>query len=185
MGTVGLGIMFKKTGKLNLSIYTDSDFGGSLVDHRSTTGYCTMFGGNLITWRSSKQSIISKSCTEAQFKALSSGIDEILWIRGILKDLHIQYEEPIRAFCDKKSAICVAQDPVNYDRTKHIDIDPFHIKEKLEKKVLRIEYIPSKEECADVLTKGLPAKQYVYLISKLGMINIHSCTCEGVLKNEG
>ena len=57
--------------------------------------------------------------------------------------------------------------------------------EKLEKKVLSIEYIPSMEQYADVLTKGLPAKQFIYLISKLGIINMHSRTWGGVLKNKG
>ena len=173
-GTVGLGLTFKKTGKLDIAIYTDSDYGGSLVDRRSTTGYCTVFGGNLVTWRSKKQSIVSKSRTEAEFRAFSSGIDEVLWIRGILKDLHIHYEEPIRVFCDNKSAICIAHDPVNHDRTTHIDIDRFYIKEKIEEKILSIEYIPSAEQCADVLTKGLPTKQFHSLISKLGMMSIHS-----------
>ena len=153
-GTVSLELTFKKIGKLNLSIYIDSDVGGSLVDRRSTTGYYTMFGGNLVTWRSRKHSIVS------EFKALSSGIDKKKCTRGILKDLHIQYEEPMRVFCYNKSAIFIAQDPVNHDRTKHIDIDRFYIKEKLEKKVLSIEYIPSMEQCADVLTEGLPAKQF-------------------------
>ena len=49
-GSVGLDLIFRKTGKLDLSIYIDFDFGGSLDDHRSTTVYCTMFGGNLVTW---------------------------------------------------------------------------------------------------------------------------------------
>ena len=173
-GTVGLGLTFKKSGKLDLLIYTDSDFGGSLIDRRSTTGYCTMLGGNLVTWKSKKQSIVSKSSTEAEFRALSSGVDEVLWIRGILKDLQIPYEEPIHALCDNKSAICIAHDPVNHNRTKHIDIDRFYIKEKLEEKILQIDYVPTTEQCADILTKGLPVKQFSRLISKLGMRSIHS-----------
>ena len=135
-GTVGLGLTFKKSGKLDLLIYTDSDFGGSLIDRRSTTEYCTMLGGNLVTSKSKKQSVVSKSSTEAEFRTLSSGVDEVLWIRGILKDLKIPYEEPIHALCDNKSAILFAHDPVNHNRTKHIDIDRFYIKEKLEEKVL-------------------------------------------------
>ena len=115
-GTVGLGLTFKKTGKLDLSIYTDSDFGGSLIDRRSTTGYYTMLGGNLVTWKSKKQSILSKSSTEPEVRALSSGVDKVIWIRGILKDLQIPYEEPIHAFCDNKSAIFIAHDPISHNR---------------------------------------------------------------------
>ena len=103
--TVGLGLTFKKTGKLDLLISTDSDFSGSLIDHRSTTGYCIILGGNLVTWKSKKQTVVSKSCAEAEFRA-----DEVLWIRRILKDLQIPYKEPIHALCDNKSAICIAHD---------------------------------------------------------------------------
>ena len=84
------------------------DFRGSLVDCRSTTRFYTMFGGNLVTWRSIKHSIVSKSSIEAKFRALSNGIDEIIWILGILKDVRIQYEEPIRVLCDNKTTICIA-----------------------------------------------------------------------------
>ena len=63
--TLGLGITYKPTGKIDLILYIDSDFAGSKVDCRSTTGYCTIPGGNLVTWRSKKQSVVSKSSTEA------------------------------------------------------------------------------------------------------------------------
>ena len=65
--TIGLGLTFKKTGKLDLIIYTNFDYGGSLVDRRSATGYCTLLGDNLVTWRSKKQGVVSKSVTEAEF----------------------------------------------------------------------------------------------------------------------
>ena len=77
-GTTGLGLTFIKTCKLDLILYTDSDYAGSLIDGRSTTGYWIMLGGNLVTWRSNKQSVVSKSSTEAEFWAISSGIDEVL-----------------------------------------------------------------------------------------------------------
>ena len=77
-GTPGLGISYRKTGKIDLVLYTDSDFAGSQVDCRSTTGYCTFLGGNLVTWKSKKQSLISKSSTEAEFRAMSKGIDEVM-----------------------------------------------------------------------------------------------------------
>ena len=132
-----------------------------------------MLGENLVTWKSKKQSVVSKSSTEAEFRALSRGVDKVIWIRGTLKDLQIPYEELIRAFCDNKSAICIAHDPVNHNRTKHINIDSFYIKEKLEGKILYIEYVPTTEQCADILTKGLLVKQFSKLVSKLGMRSIH------------
>ena len=63
---------------------------------------------------------------------------------------------------------------MNHNCTKHIEIDRFYIKEKIEEKILHINYIPTPEKCVDVLTKGLPAKQFSKLVTKLGMRSIHS-----------
>ena len=68
-GTTGLSLDFKRRGTLSLNAYTDSDFAGSLTNRRPTTGYCTFLAGNLITWRSKKQEVFSRSSTEAKFRA--------------------------------------------------------------------------------------------------------------------
>ena len=75
---------------------------------------------------------------------------------------------------DNKSVICIAHDPINHNRTKHIEIDKFYIKEKIEEKILGIDYIPTTMQCADVLTKGLPTKQFSRLVSKLGIRSMPS-----------
>ena len=173
-GTSGLVITYRKTGKLDLILYTDSDFAGSRVDYRSTTGYCTIFGGNLVTWRSKKQSVVSKSSTEAEFRAMSKGIDEAIWIKHLLEELKIQYITPVVIRCDNRSAISLAHDPVYHDRMKHVNIDRFYIKDHLEQGFLKTEHVSTGEQCADIFTKGLPAKTMQYLIFKLGMKSIHS-----------
>ena len=118
--------------------------------------------------------MVSKSSTEAEFRALSSGIDKELWIRGILKELKIPYEEPIKMLRDNKSTICIVHDPLYHDWIKHVDIDSFYIKEKVYEKIIHIDYVPSREQCADILNKGLPDKTFTKLVSKLGMRSIHS-----------
>ena len=85
-GTIGFGLTYRKVGKIDLILYTNSDFAGSRVDYRSTMGYCTFLGGNLVTWRSKKQNLISKSSIEAKFCAMSMGIDEVMRIRNILDE---------------------------------------------------------------------------------------------------
>ena len=130
-GTSGLGITYQKSGKLDLILYTNTDFSGSRVDYRSTTGYCTFFGENLVTWRSKKQSVVSKSSTEAEFRAMSKGIDELMLIKHLLEELKISYIKPITIRCDNKSAISIAHGPVYHDRMKHVNIDRFYIQEHL------------------------------------------------------
>ena len=72
--------------------------------------------------------------------------------------------------------ICIVHDPMHRDQIKHVDIDRFYIKEKFEEKIIKIDYVPSAEQCADILTKGLPDKNFTRLISKLGMKSLYSYT---------
>ena len=129
--TPGKGILYKNHGTLNLECYTDADYAGALTDRRSTSGYCTLLGGNLVTWRSKKQSVVSRSSAEAEFRSMALGICELLWMKIILEDLRIKWDEPMKLYCDNKAAIAIAHNPVQHDRTKHVEVDRHFIKEKL------------------------------------------------------
>ena len=89
---------------------------------------------------------------------MSSGMDEVLCIRGILIDLKITYEEPIKLFCGNKFAISIAHDLVYHNMIKHMNIDKYYIKEKLGEKILSNIYINTSEQCADISTNGLSTK---------------------------
>lgn len=173
-GSPGKGLIFKKGSGLLLEAYTDADYAGSIVDRRSTSGYCTFLGGNLITWRSKKQSVVSRSSAESEFRAMALGVCELLWLRLLLGDLGIKLEKSMRLFCDNKSAISIAHNPVQHDRTKHIEVDRHFIKEKLDSGLICTPYIPSKDQLADILTKGLNGTVFQILVDKLGMKDIHS-----------
>ncbi|KAK0582233.1 hypothetical protein LWI29_023202 [Acer saccharum] len=114
-GTVGKGILFKRGDKLTLEVYTDADYAGSIDDRRSTTGYCTFLGGNLVTWRSKKQNVVARSSAEAEFRAMALGVCELLWLKIILDDLKVKWEGPMKLYCDNKSAISIAHNPVQHD----------------------------------------------------------------------
>ncbi|WVZ15866.1 hypothetical protein V8G54_013432 [Vigna mungo] len=154
-GTPGRGILFKRNGNVKLEAYTDADYAESIVDRRSTTGYCTFLGGNLVTWRSKKQGVVAQSSAEAEFRAMAQGICELLWLKIILEDLRIKWEEPMKLYCDNKSAISIAHNPVQHDRTKHIEVDTHFIKEKLDSGLICTPYVSSQDQIADILTKGL------------------------------
>ena len=95
------------------------------------SGYCSFVGGNLITWRSKKQNVVARSSTEAEFRALTRGICEGIWIKEILGELKISLTIPVRIYCDNKAAIFIAHNLVLHDRTKHIKVDKHFIKEKI------------------------------------------------------
>jgi hypothetical protein len=86
-GCPGRGLLYKSNGSLRVECYTDADWAGSLDDRRSTSGYCTFVGGNLVTWRSKKQNVVARSTAEAEFRAMAHGICEVLWLKIILLDL--------------------------------------------------------------------------------------------------
>ncbi|RVW52517.1 Retrovirus-related Pol polyprotein from transposon TNT 1-94 [Vitis vinifera] len=169
----GRGLYFKKTSSREVEVFTDADWAGSLTDRRSTTGYCSYVWGNLVTWRSKKQSVVARSSAEAEFRAMAHGICEGMWLQRILKELGIISNSTMTVLCDNKATISIAKNPVQHDRTKHVEIDRHFIKEKLEGGTIRLMYIPSSRQTADILTKALPKTTYENMKSKLGMLDIY------------
>ncbi|KAL9411546.1 hypothetical protein AB3S75_045191 [Citrus x aurantiifolia] len=172
-GTPGKGLMFRKRDNLQIEVYTDADWAGSSTDRRSTSGYCTFIGGNLVTWRSKKQSVVARSSAEAEFRSLAHGICEAIWIKRLFSDLKIPVSLPIKIYCDNKAAISIAHNPVLHDRTKHIEVDKHFIKEKIESGVICVPYVPTTQQIADILTQGLHKGHFELLVSKLAMEDIY------------
>ncbi|KAA0062437.1 putative mitochondrial protein [Cucumis melo var. makuwa] len=173
--TLDKGLMFRKTNKKTIEAYTDSDWAGSIVDRKSTSSYCTFVWGNLVTWRSNKQNVVSRSSVEAEYRAMSLGICEEILLQKVLSDLHQECETPLKLFCDNKAAISIVNNPVQH-RTKHVEIDRHFIKERLDSGSICIPYIPSSQQVADVLTKGLLRPNFDFCVSKLGLIDIYAPT---------
>ncbi|RDX94047.1 Copia protein, partial [Mucuna pruriens] len=167
----GKGLLFKKEGTLSMEIYTDADYAGSVVDRRSTSGYCMFLRGNLVTWRSKKQNVVARSSAEAEFRAMAQGICEGLWMKIILDDLKVKYEGHIKLFCDNNLAISIAHNPVQHNRTKHIEIGRRFIKNKLDSGLIVTAHVPTGLQVVNVFTKGLPATRFQELNGKLGMID--------------
>ena len=172
-GTLWKEIMSKKGECMSLEAYTDVDYARSIVDMRSTLGYCTFLGGNLVTW-SKKQSVVAWSSAGVELRATTLEVCELLWLKILLDDLKIKWTTPMRLYCDKKSAISIAHNPVQHDRTKHVEVDKHFIKEKLDSGLICTPYISSYNQLTNILTKGLPAAVYQRMTSKLGMDDIHS-----------
>ncbi|KAJ9688831.1 hypothetical protein PVL29_014468 [Vitis rotundifolia] len=171
-GTPGKGLLYENRGHLQVDVFTDADWAGSVIDRRSTSGYCTFVGGNLVTWWSKKQSVVARSSAEAEFRAVAHGICEVLWIKQLLEELKVANPLPMKVFYDNKVVIAIAHNLVLHDRTKHVEVDKHFIKEKLENGLIVMPYIPMLEQIADILTKGLPNKQFDDFVSKLAMNDI-------------
>jgi hypothetical protein len=168
-GCPGRGLLYKSNGSLQVECYTDADWAGSLDDRRSTSGYCTFVGGNLVTWRSKKQNVVARSTAEAEFRAMAHGICEVLWLKIILLELGLFHGKPLMLYCDNKAALDIANNPVQHSRTKHIEIDRHFIKEKLDRGIICMPYVSSSNQLADILTKGLSEKVFTSLCCKMGL----------------
>ncbi|CAN6557534.1 unnamed protein product [Malus baccata var. baccata] len=147
-----------------------------VTDRRSTSGYFTFVGGNLVTWRSKKQNVVSRSSAEAEFRGMAHGICEVLWLRKLLDGLGFKAKEATSLYCDNKSAREIAENPVQHDRTKHVEVDRHFIKEKLENKIVSIPFVNSEEQLADILTHAVCSRSFGDSLVKLGMCDIYAPT---------
>ncbi|CAL8115745.1 unnamed protein product [Prunus armeniaca] len=110
-------------GHTDVEGYTDADWVGSVTDRRSTSGYFTFVGGNLVTWRSKKHKVVSRSSAKAEYRGMAQGVCKLLWLRRLLRDLGFGPQKPMDLYCDNKAAIAIAHNPVQHDRTKHVEVD--------------------------------------------------------------
>lgn len=114
------GIMLKKNNHLEIHGYTDADWARNPIDRRSTAGYFTFVGGNLVTWKSKKQKVVALSSAEAEFRGIKSGLTGVLWLRRLMKELDLLSPKTCQYFCDNKAAISISEYQIQHDRTKHV-----------------------------------------------------------------
>ncbi|BBH02498.1 ABC-2 type transporter family protein [Prunus dulcis] len=157
---LGKGLMFSKHGHLNIDGYTYVDWAGSITDRKSTSGYFIFMGANLVTWRSKKQKVVALSSAEAEFRGMTKGICELIWLKTLLTKLGYRPTSVMNLFCDNKAAIVIAHNPVQDDRTKHVEVDRHYIKQKLEAKVIQFPFVKSEEQLAAILTKTISSKVF-------------------------
>ena len=168
-GTSSRGILFRNNDHLDLLAYTGADWPGDRDDRRFTFGYFTLVGGNLVTWKIKKQKVIALSSAEAEFRGIAKGVTEVIWLKKLLSELGFPQKKACKLFCDNKAAISISENPVQHDRTKHVEIDRLFIKKKLEKKIISISFVRSKDQLADILTKAVTSEAFEQTLCKLGI----------------
>jgi hypothetical protein len=124
-------------------------------------------GHNHITWSAKKQLTVSRSSTEAEYRALVSTSAELRWLRTLVKDLGIYFYDPPILWCDNVSALGIASNPVFHARTKHIEVDFHFIRERVIRKDLQVKFVSTVDQLADIFTKELPSPRFQDLQSKL------------------
>ncbi|KAG6383152.1 hypothetical protein SASPL_157102 [Salvia splendens] len=121
-GTRDYGIWYTPESFSKLIGYTDSDWGGSTDDMKSTSGYTFSLGSGIFSWSSKKQDCVAQSSAEAEYVATALTTSQAIWLRRILRYMGEHQENPTEIYCDNKSAIAMAKNPIHHNRTKHIAI---------------------------------------------------------------
>ena len=154
-GTKHMGIKYS-SGEMKLVGYSDSDWGSDKNTKRSTTGYIFALGAGTISWGCRLQPTVALSTTEAEYMAACAAVQEAVYLRQLLSDLKFEQEGATVIFEDNKGCIDLSENPIHYKRTKHIDIRYHYIREKVESGEIKLTYIHSQAQLADLLTKPLP-----------------------------
>ncbi|KAK2993459.1 hypothetical protein RJ640_005153 [Escallonia rubra] len=173
-GAPGLGLLYSNHGHSYIECFSDADWAGSKLDRKSTTGYCVFVGGNLVSWKSKKQSVVSRSSAESEYRAMAQSTCEVMWICHLLEEISLKPPLPAKLWCDNQAARHIASNPVYHERTKHIELDCHFIREKIQENLISTSYVKTGEQLGDILTKSLNGTRVEYLCNKLGMINIYA-----------
>jgi hypothetical protein len=169
-GTIEYGIKYDVDCEFRLQGYSDSDWASSVTDRKSTSGCCFSLGSGMISWFSRMQTSVALSTTEAEYMAACLACTEAVWLRKLLSGLFYIELDATSIHCDNQSCIKLLVNPVFHDKSKHIGIKYHFIRDVVGKGAVKLHYVATNEQVADVLTKSLSKVKFEYFREKLGLV---------------
>ncbi|XP_073022735.1 secreted RxLR effector protein 161-like [Primulina eburnea] len=165
-GSADIGLMFEKEWNLENPIvgYVDSDYAGNIDTRKSLSGFIFTMYGTAVSWKANSQSVVAFSTTESEYIALSEGIKEALWLKGIVSELGVKQDKVV-VHCDNQNAIHLSKHQVYHERSKHIDVRLHFVKDVISKGEVQMEKIDTKDNPADIMTKPLPRTKFVHCMN--------------------
>eukprot|EP00253_Pinus_taeda_P032169 PITA_32169 len=168
-GTITYGIHYAANCSLNLIGFTDSDWAGDTIDRKSTSGYVLSLGSGPICWSSKKQAAIALSSVEVEYRGVVNATIQAIWLQHFIFELGISVHHPTVIWCDNQSTLKFCRDPVQQQRTKHIEIHMHFIRELIHDGIIDLQYCPSSEQIADIFTKTFTKQKFRFLRDRLGV----------------
>ena len=170
-GTKHLRIVYRGANTLNSQLhgYCDADYTSDKAERKSVSRNAFFFASRVILHSLKRQTTVALSTTEAEYYALAKAVAESLWLQMILSELLYKGPEikQLRIYGDNQSLLNLAENPEFHQRTKHIDVKHYFIREHVEKGTIELHYIPTTEIVADRLTKPLTAKKHTKFVDLL------------------
>lgn len=170
-GSLDLKLIYGKKGNEDvLTGFADADWGSDIIDRKSISGYVFKVFGNTISWSTKKQTTVALSSTEAEYVSLSSSVCEAIWLRGLLKELNQVVNKPTIIYEDNQGCIVTATSGKESHKLKHVDIRYHFLRNVIERGDVKVVYISTNEQIADIMTKALPTVTHAVLRRKLGLV---------------
>ena len=144
-------------------VYSDASWSAK----HSVSGGLVLFRGALVAWWSRLQKSVSASTAEAEFFSAAMAARECVYVRDFLEDLGFGVTAPTPILLDNQATIELTQDPVAFKKTKHILRHAYELRDRVARRVLRPVYVPTGEQLADLLTKGLTEDAHTNLLHRL------------------
>ena len=145
----------------------DSDYANSVDDRRSVTGYVNFLASGPVTWQSKTQQSVALSTMEAEYMALAVEVQEVEHQRMVFDELGLPVVQPTIIKEDNKACQLFADHPGNFQRTKHIDVRYHFVRERIQRGSVRVDYVPTSDNVADIFTKALPREPFIKFRSML------------------
>jgi hypothetical protein len=170
VNTPKFGLWYPKRSTFDLIGYSDANWAGCKIDRKSTSRTCQFLGRSLVSWASKKQNSVTLSTVEAEYIAARHCCAQLLWMRQTLRDYSYKLSK-VPLLCDNESAICMADNPVEHSRTKHIAIQYHLLRDHQQRGDIEIAYVSTKDQLADIFTKPLDEKTFTKLRNELNLLD--------------